>query len=72
MFELIRKDNRNEAAWEAVRRIDSAAECLHTVLGNGICIPPLTNQALAVFQATLAAFEAAATEVDRREDWVQR
>lgn len=61
-----RTDPGVQAAWEAVRHIDRAAECLHTVLGNGICVVPLTNQAIEVFKTLVELYEQAASETDLR------
>ena len=69
MFELIRGDNRDGPARDAVRRLDSAAECLHTAtLQLEVCSPDLADQITRALASVNAVYETAKNELARRQE----
>lgn len=69
MFELIRRDNSDGPARDAVRRLDSAAECLHTAtLQLDVCSPDLADRITRAFASVNALSEIAKNELAQRQE----
>ncbi|MFI6426034.1 hypothetical protein [Promicromonospora sp. NPDC050880] len=62
------RDPRQEAARVALGRMDSAAECLHTLRTNPVLSPALTAQATETFRLVVELLETATTENSNRTD----
>lgn len=69
MFELIRGDNSDGPARDAVRRLDSAAECLHTAtLQLDVCSLNLAHRITRAFALVNALSEIAKNELAQRQE----